>query len=106
MGYTHYFQVKKEKLKETQELARELSKQDKYQGIVEERLPNTYNGIGDLQHEDLWLVKADNEFTKTARKPYDDFVQEVLYIANEKGYLDSWDNDDGYTSSTKNPDVG
>lgn len=96
MGYTHYWTIKKNQIvvgtKETM-IANMQKVVDKYNTIIQ--LENDivepahvsskairFNGIGDDGHETFLLEFTESsDFCKTARKPYDQPVCEILLIA-------------------------
>lgn len=105
MGYTHYFRLRgKAPSKEQWEkiLARvvdEVFEADKYEGILCEEYNKedrpavvndqfiTFNGKGDKGHETFYLSRLnqqDFDFCKTARKPYDYAVVDVLRIVKDE----------------------
>jgi hypothetical protein len=98
MGYTHYFTVKKAKLLNKavrKDLKRVLDKAYN-QGLIQKEWNEKgkyeltekhirFNGIEDDGHETFYFM-ANNEgwaFCKTARKPYDKVVMQVLLILKD-----------------------
>lgn len=105
MGYTRYWSRTSKKVDtDLVEAVNEILDDCKVKGII------IKNGIGesepivevgrilfngnretDLDHETFYItnddVDSDFEFCKTARKPYDYAVREVLKVAEELGYV-------------------
>ncbi len=127
MGYTHYFHTyDKKRFRTTKEsrdrvlpFLRDIA--SRYEDILtgdgsgETRIPVVLNdkeihlnGIGDDSHEDFWFTLRsfphDFTFCKTARKPYDAPVSEMLIVLKhffaEKLFVDS----DGFAGSDYPPE--
>lgn len=96
MGYTHYWETKKQiskaKWKKISSLVERLAMNDGGQVLCREydRTDEpvhidgdmiAFNGKGPHGHETFWLERKEGwAFCKTARKPYDEFVTAVLCI--------------------------
>lgn len=125
MGYTHYFGIKASRLtnKEREAIAsgvKKIIKQDKFKDLLcyefdePDKSPLAhsslirFNGKGDEGHETFYLDLSGKhegfKFCKTARKPYDDAVVEVLrYLAENHPDLfeEDYPSSDGYTTFKK-----
>lgn len=104
MGYTHYFELK-EKLNDTvlKDINQVLNKYSNLTSEYDEDTPPIitkesiiFNGHGEDGYETFYLVPFDRGFCKTAEKPYDLPVCEVLLILKHH-YRDNFDlSSDGF----------
>lgn len=94
MGYTHYWDFKKEVPQDLWvKVLDDLKKITKGASIIEVTNETDYfsfNGIGSLSHEDFHVKKqiklgADNfNFCKTDQKPYDEYVTACLIVFHNR----------------------